>query len=67
MNNFTQKRLELLSDIEKMTKAIRDETDWYIASFHERDEVKRKVARTISEEKVKAGTRLARKMYEKYK
>ena len=67
MENFSQDKLELLIEIGKLTKAIDEETDWYTASFREKDPKRRALARNFFYEKQKERVQLAKKAYERFK
>ena len=64
MENFNDKKLELLENIGKLSEAIDDEVDWYIASFTEKDSKRRALARNFFYEKQKERVQLAKEAYE---
>ena len=67
MENLNEQKLKLLESIGKLTKAIDDGVDWFIASFQEKDPKKRALARFMSEEKQEELIRLAKEAHERYK
>jgi len=67
MESFSEQKLKLLSEMGKLTKAIDDEIDWYIASFREKDSKRRALARNFFYEKQKERERLAKEAYERFK
>jgi hypothetical protein len=67
MENFNGKKLKLLENIGKLSKAIDDEVDWYIASFTEKDPKRRVLARNFFYEKQKERVQLAKEAYERFK
>lgn len=67
MENFNERKLNLLQSIRRLVGAIDDEVDWYIASFTEKDPKRRILARTFFVEKQKERERIAKEEYERYK
>jgi len=67
MENFNERKLKLLENIEKSVKATNDEIDWFIASFVEKDPKRRALARTIFNQKRREQIRLAKEAYERFK
>ncbi|EKE12881.1 MAG: hypothetical protein ACD_13C00134G0042 [uncultured bacterium] len=63
MENYNERKLNLLQNIGKLIKVIDDEVDWYIASFREKDPKRRMLARTFFFEKLKERERLAKEAY----
>ena len=47
MQNFHETKLELLRSIDKLTRAIDDEVDWYLVSTNEKDLKRREFAKKI--------------------
>jgi len=66
MENFAERKLKLLQSIRDLTKAIDDATDWFIASFREKDPRKKVIARYFADRKEKELARLAKEEYERY-
>lgn len=67
MDNNSYKKLKLLETTEKLSKAIDDEIDWYIASFIQKDPNRRALARSFFFEKQLERLRLAKEAYERSK
>lgn len=67
MKNFNEKKLELLKSIERLVAAINIEIDWFIASFREKDQKRRRLARNLFYEKRKERMRLAKEAHEQSK
>jgi hypothetical protein len=63
MENFNERKLNLLQNIGKLIRAIDGEVDWYIASFREKDPKRRILARTIFYEKLKEREQLVKEVY----
>jgi len=67
MENINNQKLKLLQNIGKLSKAIDDEVDWYIASFTEKDPKRKALARNIFYQKQKERINLAKEVYERSK
>jgi hypothetical protein len=67
MENFNEQKLRMLEDIGKLTKLIKDDIDWFIASFQEKDPKRRVLARFMSDKKQVETTKFAKELYEQYK
>lgn len=66
MNNFEQRKLELLQDIGRVIKAIDDEVDTFIVSRMHSNLKVREIADTAFEKKKEKTTRIAKEMVKKY-
>ena len=67
MQNFHETKLELLRSIDKLTRAIDDEVDWYLVSTNEKDLKRREFAKKMFLEKQKETRQLAKEEYERFK
>lgn len=67
MENFNVNNPQLLQDIERLIKIIDDEIDWFIASFQEKDQKRKDLARFMSNRKQEEVVSLARRIYEQYR
>lgn len=67
MENFNEQKLSLLENIGRLIKAIDDEVDWFIASFREKDQKRKTLARYISDKKEEELARLVKEIYEQFK
>ncbi len=66
MNNFEQKKLELLQDINKVIEAIDDEVDAFIVSRMHSNQKVRKIANEAFEKKKEKTFSIAKEMVKKY-
>lgn len=66
MNKFEQRKLQLLQDIDKVTKAIDDEVDTFIVSRMHTNPKVRKLANEAFKRKKENTMRIAKEMSKKY-
>lgn len=66
MNNFEQRKLELLQDINKVIEAIDDEIDTFIVSRMHSNPKVREIADRAYERKKEKTIRIAREVVKKY-
>lgn len=64
MQNFNETKLDLLRSIDKLTHAIDDEIDWFLASSNEKDLKRKAFAKNMFLEKQKETRQLAKEEYE---
>ncbi len=66
MNNFEQRKLELLQDINEVIGVIDDEVDTFIVSRMHSNQKVRKIANEAFEKKKEKTIRIAKEMVKKY-
>lgn len=67
MQNYNETKLELLKSIERLTKAIDDEVDWFLVSSSEKYLKRKQFAKNMFIEKQKETKQIAKEEYERFK